>query len=112
MSKDDTLKQIKNEVNNNPIMVYMKGTPEFPMCGFSNRVVQIFRQMGVPFEAKNVLEDPDFRFILQEYSNWPTIPQVFIHGELVGGSDITWEMYQSGELQELVKSTTEEETEK
>jgi len=106
MAKEEVIEQIENDVQNNSIMVYMKGTPDFPMCGFSNRVVQVFRQLGVPFEAKNVLEDPDFRFILQEYSNWPTIPQVFINGELIGGSDITMEMYQSGELQDLVKEST------
>lgn len=106
MSKEQTLAQIDDEVKNNPIMVYMKGTPDFPQCGFSNRVVQIFRQLGVPFEAKNVLEDPDFRYILQEYSSWPTIPQVFINGKLIGGSDICMEMYENGDLQELVKEAT------
>lgn len=106
MSKEEVLSQIENEVKSNPIMVYMKGTPDFPQCGFSNRVVQIFRQLGVPFEARNVLEDPDFRHTLQEYSNWPTIPQVFIQGTLIGGSDICMEMYENGELQDLVKEAT------
>lgn len=106
MSKKEVLSQIENEVKSNPIMVYMKGTPDFPQCGFSNRVVQIFRQLGVPFEARNVLEDPDFRYTLQEYSNWPTIPQVFIQGKLIGGSDICMEMYENGELQDLVKEAT------
>lgn len=106
MSKEEVLSQIENEVKSNPIMVYMKGTPDFPQCGFSNRVVQIFRQLGVPFEARNVLEDPDFRYVLQEYSEWPTIPQVFIRGKLIGGSDICMEMYENGELQELVKEAT------
>lgn len=106
MDKDTVLAQINTEVKNNPVMVYMKGTPDFPQCGFSNRVVQIFKQMGIPFEAKNVLEEPDFRFVLQEYSEWPTVPQVFINGEFVGGSDICMEMYQSGELQDLVKEAT------
>jgi len=103
MDKETVLQEIDQDVKNNPIMVYMKGTPDFPQCGFSNRVVQIFKQLGVPFESKNVLEDPDFRFILQEYSEWPTIPQVYINGEFIGGSDICMEMYQSGELQDLVK---------
>jgi len=106
MTKEDVLQNIEGEVASNPIMVYMKGTPDFPQCGFSNRVVQIFRQLGVPFEAKNVLEDPQFRYILQEYSNWPTIPQVFVNGKLIGGSDICMEMYENGELQELVKQAT------
>ncbi len=106
MSKAETLDQITDEIQSNSIMVYMKGTPDFPQCGFSNRVVQIFKQMGVPFEARNVLDDPDFRYILQEYSDWPTIPQVFINGDLVGGSDICMEMYQNGELQEKVKAAT------
>jgi len=106
MSKEEVLQEIESEVENNPIMVYMKGTPDFPQCGFSNRVVQIFKQMGVPFESRNVLDDPNFRYILQEYSDWPTIPQVFIHGELIGGSDICMELYQNGELQEKVKEAT------
>ncbi|MCF7803112.1 MAG: Grx4 family monothiol glutaredoxin [Candidatus Marinimicrobia bacterium] len=110
MSKEEVLKQIENEVNENDVMVYMKGTPDFPQCGFSNRVVQIFRQLGVPFEAKNVLEDSEFRYILQEYSNWPTIPQVFIDGKLIGGSDICMEMYQNGELQELLKKESAAES--
>jgi len=103
MNKEKVMQQIDEEVKNNDVMVYMKGTPDFPQCGFSNRVVQIFKQLGTPFEAKNVLEDPDFRYVLQEYSNWPTIPQVFINGKLIGGSDICMELYQSGELAELVK---------
>lgn len=106
MSREETLQEIKNEVRDNPIMVYMKGTPDFPQCGFSNRVVQIFKQLGVPFEARDVLKDPDFRYILQDYSEWPTIPQVFINGDLIGGSDICMEMYQNGELQEKVKEAT------
>lgn len=103
MDKEQIKQQINEEVHNNHVMVYMKGTPDFPQCGFSNRVVQIFRQLGIPFGAKNVLEDPDFRYILQEYSDWPTIPQVFVDGKLIGGSDICMEMYQNGALAELVK---------
>jgi len=106
MSKEQELQQIDDQVNKNSIMVYMKGTPDFPRCGFSNRVVQIFKQLGVPFESKDVLEDPEFRYVLQEYSSWPTIPQVFINGEFIGGSDICMEMYQNGELQEKVKQAT------
>lgn len=105
MNKEEVMKQIDEEVTNNDVMVYMKGTPDFPQCGFSNRVVQVFKQLGTPFEAKNVLEDPDFRYVLQEYSDWPTIPQVFINGKLIGGSDICMEMYQNGELQELLNKT-------
>ena len=90
-------------VNNNKIMVFMKGTKLMPQCGFSNNVVQILNSMGVPFESVDVLSDYEIRQGIKEYSNWPTIPQVYINGEFVGGSDILIELYQKGELQQMVE---------
>ncbi len=90
-------------VNDNKIVVFMKGTKLMPQCGFSNNVVQILNVLGVPFETVNVLEDSDIRQGIKEYSSWPTIPQVYINGEFVGGSDILIELYQSGELQQMAE---------
>jgi len=94
--------QIINDINNNPVILYMKGTQDMPMCGFSNSVVQVLNQYGVEFKDVNVLEDPEIRVKLSEYSNWPTIPQLFINGELIGGADITIEMHNSGELKTML----------
>ncbi|GAB1539089.1 Grx4 family monothiol glutaredoxin [Scytonema sp. NUACC21] len=94
--------RIDNLIQQNKILVFMKGTKLMPMCGFSNNVVQMLNTLGVPFETVNVLDDPEIRQGIKEYSNWPTIPQVYIDGEFIGGSDIMIEMYQSGELQEKV----------
>ena len=94
-----TLKeQIVNDIENTPIMLYMKGTKEQPMCGFSARVVNILNQHSVVFQDVNVLEDPEIRMGLSEYSNWPTIPQLFVKGELIGGCDIVMELEAKGEL--------------
>jgi monothiol glutaredoxin len=90
-------------VNDNKIVVFMKGTKLMPQCGFSNNVVQILNVLGVPFETVNVLEDSDIRQGIKDYSSWPTIPQVYINGEFVGGSDILIELYQSGELQQMAE---------
>ncbi|MFQ4137109.1 Grx4 family monothiol glutaredoxin [Nodosilinea sp. PGN35] len=90
-------------VQDNTIMVFMKGNKLMPQCGFSNNVVQILNVLGVPFETVDVLADPDIRQGIKEYSNWPTIPQVYINGEFVGGSDILIELYQNGKLQEMVE---------
>jgi monothiol glutaredoxin len=95
--------RIDNLVKDNKILVFMKGTKLMPQCGFSNNVVQILNTLGVPFEAVNVLDDPELRQGIKEYSNWPTIPQVYINGQFVGGSDILIEMYQKGELQQTVE---------
>ena len=103
MTHDEALKFIDETVKANPIVVFMKGTPEFPMCGFSGRVVQIFNHFGKKITGVNVLEDDSLRGAIKVYSNWPTIPQVFIKGEFVGGSDITTEMAQNGELEQLLK---------
>ena len=94
-----TLKeQIVNDIENTPIMLYMKGTKEQPMCGFSARVVNILNQHSVVFQDVNVLENPEIRIKLSEYSNWPTIPQLFVKGELIGGCDIVMELEGKGEL--------------
>ena len=94
--------QIINDIKNNPVILYMKGTQDMPMCGFSNSVVQVLSQYGVEFKDVNVLEDPEIRVKLSEYSNWPTIPQLFINGELIGGADITIEMHSSGALKTML----------
>ncbi len=91
--------RIDNEVKSSDVVLYMKGTPQFPMCGFSGQVVQILDYLGVPFKGINVLEDPELRQGIKDYANWPTIPQLYVKGEFVGGCDIVREMFQSGELQ-------------
>ncbi len=99
---DTVFTRIRGEIEANPVMLYMKGDAMFPQCGFSARVVQILSHMGVPFQTANVLEDPELREGIKAYSNWPTIPQLYVKGELVGGCDIVTEMYQSGELESLL----------
>lgn len=98
------LERIKADVEGHPIVLFMKGTPQFPMCGFSSRTVQALKAAGVGDEMHtvNVLEDPEVRANLPRYSNWPTFPQLFIHGELIGGCDITMELYESGELARMI----------
>lgn len=93
--------RIDAEVKSNDVVLFMKGTPQFPMCGFSGQVVQILGYIGVPFKGVNVLEDQEIREGIKAYSNWPTIPQLYVKGEFVGGCDITREMFQAGELQQL-----------
>lgn len=99
----DVQARINALVKQHKIMVFMKGTKLMPQCGFSNNVVQILNVLGVPFETVNVLDDYEIRQGIKEYSNWPTIPQVYINGEFVGGSDILIELYQKGELQQMVE---------
>jgi len=94
---------IANEVKSNDVVVFMKGTPQFPMCGFSGQVVQILDYLGVPYKGLNVLENDELRQGIKEFSNWPTIPQLYVKGEFVGGCDIIREMFQAGELQSLLK---------
>ncbi len=95
--------KIDKIVTDNKVMVFMKGSKLMPQCGFSNNVVQIMNTLGVPFETLDVLDNPDIRQGIKEYSNWPTIPQIYINGEFVGGSDLAIELYQSGELQQMVE---------
>ena len=96
---------IDNEVKGNDVVLFMKGTPQFPMCGFSGQVVQILDHLGVSYKGLNVLESDDLREGIKSYSNWPTIPQLYVKGEFVGGSDILMEMYESGELQQMLNSS-------
>jgi monothiol glutaredoxin len=94
----DINKRIDDEVKSNPVVLFMKGTPVFPQCGFSAAVVQILSQLGAKFKAIDVLKDPDIRQGIKEYSNWPTIPQLYVKGEFVGGADIVREMFENDEL--------------
>jgi monothiol glutaredoxin len=101
----DTQQQIKQQVTGNRVVLYMKGTPQFPQCGFSALAVQVLNACGVKdFYSVNVLADPSIREGIKQYANWPTIPQLYVKGEFVGGSDIMREMYESGELQKLLET--------
>ncbi|MEO0410030.1 MAG: Grx4 family monothiol glutaredoxin [Cyanobacteria bacterium P01_A01_bin.135] len=95
--------RIESIINSAPVVVFMKGNKLMPQCGFSNNVVQILNVLNVPYETFDVLEDYDIRQGIKEYSNWPTIPQLYVNGELVGGSDILIELYQKGELQQMLE---------
>ncbi len=95
--------RIESDVKSNPVVLFMKGTPVFPQCGFSARVVQILSHLQVPFKGVNVLEDMEIRDGIKAYTNWPTIPQLYVDGEFVGGCDIVMEMFQAGELQSMLK---------
>lgn len=99
----EIIERIKSTVESAPIVLFMKGTPQFPMCGFSSRTAKALGSIGVPFVAVNVLEDPEVRANLPRFSNWPTFPQLFIGGELIGGCDIALELYESGELERMVR---------
>ena len=99
----DVTENIKNEIHNNEVVLFMKGTPVFPQCGFSSTVVQILTYLEAPFSSTNVLENEDIRERIKEFSDWPTIPQLYYKGELIGGCDIIKEMFESGELQEDLK---------
>ena len=96
--------QIQQQINSSPIFLYMKGSPDFPMCGFSGRIVQILRECGAQFDSFNVLENDEIRQGIKSFSNWPTIPQLYIKGEFFGGCDIAVEMFNSGELQDVIKA--------
>ena len=100
----DVLERIDEQVKNNPIVIYMKGTPQMPMCGFSSRAAQAMQACGVEFAYVNVLADPEIFENLPRYQNWPTFPQIYVNGELIGGHDILMEMYQKGELQPLLQA--------
>jgi monothiol glutaredoxin len=104
MSIQDT---IREQVTTHPIVLYMKGTPQFPQCGFSAATVQMLKACGVDaFFSVNVLADPEIRQGVKDYANWPTVPQLYVNGEFIGGADIVREMYESGELQQLLSSQT------
>jgi monothiol glutaredoxin len=104
----DTQRRIKDQVTGHPVVLYMKGTPQFPQCGFSSLAVQVLNACGVQdFFSVNVLAEPEIRQGIKQYANWPTIPQLYVNGEFVGGSDIVREMYESGELQKLLQGVTQ-----
>ena len=103
MSDNAVFERIKEEISTNQVVLYMKGTPVFPQCGFSAAVVQILSHLGVKFKGIDVLADPSVRQGIKEFSSWPTIPQLYVQGEFVGGCDIIREMFQAGELQSLFK---------
>ena len=102
----DVFERIESQLAGNPVLLYMKGTPAFPQCGFSGRAVQILQHCGVPFTHVNIFEDPELRDALKTYSNWPTYPQLYIKGELVGGCDIIMDLFQQGELQKMLQDAT------
>ena len=98
----DVIERIQEQLKSNPVVLYMKGTPDFPQCGFSAAAVRTLEACGASFGFVNIFEDPELREALKRYSNWPTYPQLYVNGELVGGSDILNEMYQKGELKQLL----------
>ncbi|MBV8361896.1 MAG: Grx4 family monothiol glutaredoxin [Deltaproteobacteria bacterium] len=100
----EVIERIQSAITGNRICIFMKGNRNFPMCGFSAATVQVFEELGVPYGTVDVLSDPELREEIKLYSNWPTIPQVYIDGKFIGGCDIVRELYETGELQELVKS--------
>ena len=102
----DILKQIDSDIKSNKVVIFMKGTKDAPQCGFSAAVVDVFKMLGVNFVTRDVLSDNELREGVKKYTNWPTIPQVFVDGKFIGGCDVTREMFQSGELQALIKSQT------
>jgi len=102
---DPIVTEIENEIRNNKIMIYMKGTPSFPQCGFSAATIEIFEELGRPFGSVDVLSQPAKREGIKRFSNWPTIPQVYLDGKFLGGCDIVREMYAKGELKKLIDAS-------
>ena len=100
----DVLEEIQGEIRDNKVVLYMKGTPSFPMCGFSAATVKVLREIGAPFKAVDVLAEPEKREAIKEYSNWPTIPQVYVGGKFIGGCDIVRELHARGELAPLIRA--------
>jgi monothiol glutaredoxin len=98
----DVVEKIKSELGSSPVVLFMKGTPDFPQCGFSAQTVAALRALGAQFKSVNIFEEPEMREALKRYSNWPTYPQLYVNGELIGGCDIALQMYQSGELKQLL----------
>ena len=99
----DALERIKQQVTQNPVILYMKGTPDFPQCGFSGRTVQALNACGVEYAYVNIYEDEEIYRALPKFANWPTFPQLYLKGELIGGCDITLDLYQSGELKKMLE---------
>jgi monothiol glutaredoxin len=104
MSENPVFDRIKNDIGSNDVVLYMKGTPVFPQCGFSAAVVQVLSHIGVKFKGIDILTDPSLRQGVKEFSQWPTIPQLYVKGEFIGGCDIIREMFQTGELQEVLRN--------
>ena len=104
MTNNPVIQRIQQDITDNDVVLYMKGTPVFPQCGFSAAVVQVLSELGVKFKGIDVLTDPSLRQGIKEFSSWPTIPQLYVKGEFVGGCDIVREMYSSGELRELLQT--------
>lgn len=102
--RDEVRQKIKGYIDSNRVLLFMKGSKQFPQCGFSARAIEALKRVGAEFETVNVLADPEIREGIKEFSSWPTIPQVYIDGKFVGGSDILLEMFQNGELEKLVKN--------
>ncbi len=102
----DVNERIKDQLESSPVLLYMKGTPDFPQCGFSAQTVAALRAVGSEFAFVNIFEDPEIREGLKTYSNWPTFPQLYVKGELIGGCDIALELHESGELKELIESAS------
>jgi monothiol glutaredoxin len=100
----DVQERIRTELNRAPVVLFMKGTPDFPQCGFSAQAVGALRKLGVGFHSVNIFDDPELREALKRHSNWPTYPQLYLKGELLGGCDITMEMFRSGELRRVLES--------
>ncbi len=101
---DNVLETIKKDVESNPVLLFLKGTKANPVCGFSAKVVSILNEIGIEYETRNVLEDDDLRLGIKEFSSWPTIPQLYIKGEFIGGCDIVTQLYENGDLQELLSA--------
>ena len=102
MSEPQVFDRIRDEIGKNDVLLFMKGTPVFPQCGFSAAVVEVLSELGVKFHGINILVDPELRDGIKQFSQWPTIPQLYVKGEFVGGSDIMMEMYENGELQTML----------
>ncbi|PIN08427.1 Glutaredoxin [Handroanthus impetiginosus] len=100
---------VEQDVKENPVMIYMKGVPDLPRCGFSALAVRVFKEYNVPLSARNILEDPELKIAVKGFSHWPTFPQIFINGEFIGGSDIILNMHQTGELREKLKEIVEKQ---
>eukprot|EP01083_Nonionella_stella_P017350 48521_1 len=108
-ASSDAVETIKKDISSSPVFLYMKGSPDMPQCGFSARVVQVLQSHGASFESRNVLQDPFIREGVKQFSNWPTIPQLYVNGEFIGGCDIIWEMHRNGELVEVLKEAKSSE---
>ncbi|MDF1758111.1 MAG: Grx4 family monothiol glutaredoxin [Legionellaceae bacterium] len=105
--ENDTIEKIKSQISDNLILLYMKGSPKIPQCGFSARAVQCIEACGVEFAYVDILANPDIRQMLPQYADWPTFPQLYVKGELIGGADIIAELYAEGELEQLLRESSE-----